>query len=134
MEVYNKLTDFTINIKNISGKVLKTTALGYRSKKVTFIPPSSGNYILELVPAFALQDISWQAKLTESYFYFDPNYIRRQNEMFYPAVSKIVDFSLTNQLKVAPNGYYLFGELWLNATNQNFIRNVIPIQIPTSLK
>ena len=133
-EVYNKLTDFTINIKNFSGKVLKTTALGYRSKKVTFIPPSSGNYILELVPAFALQDISWQAKLTESYFYFDPNYIRRQNEMFYPAVSKIVDFSLTNQLKVAPNGYYLFGELWLNATNQNFIRNVIPIQIPTSLK
>jgi len=133
-DIFIKLTDFTINIKDISGKILSTTALGYKSKKVTFSPPASGNYILELTPAFALEEISWDAKLTESYIYFSPNYVEGQNRIFYPATEERIDFSLTDQLKVAPDGFYLFGELWLDSTNQNFIRNIIPIRILSGLK
>ena len=62
------------------------------------------------------------------------NYIEKQNEILFPAMEKRIHFSLANQLHVAPNGYYLFGELWLDSTNQNFIRNIIPIQISTGIK
>ena len=133
-EIYNKLTDFTINIKNLKGKILKTTALAYKSKKIIFNPPASGNYILELVPAFALEEVSWDATLTESFIYFDQNYIFRQNEMFYPDVEKHIFFSLNDQISVAPNGFYLFGELWIDSTNQNFIRISVPIEIWANLK
>lgn len=133
-DIFNKLTDFTINIKNIQGKIVKTTALAYKSKKVIFSPSQSGNYILELIPAFALEEITWDGTLSESFLYFNQNFIKRQNEIFYPNIEKHIYFSLTDQLKVAPNGYHLFGELFIDSLEQNFIRVEVPIEIMTGLR
>ena len=76
VSVFNKLTDFAINVKDYSNNTLEAEGMTYKNQKFVFIPPSSGDYFLELIPAFAGDDSPyWTARLTESYFTFKKTYI-----------------------------------------------------------
>lgn len=133
-EVFNKFTDFAINIKDYSGKILQSDGLTYRKQKLRFIPEKSGDYLLELLPAFAAQEATdWQAQLTESYYYFNKIAIPAQSEDFYPRVEKDVRFEIDGTLPMAPEGFYLFGEIWLDNNQLYKSRTTIPIHLKTGI-
>jgi tripeptidyl-peptidase II len=131
--IYNKLTDFTINIKNTNGKILKTVGIDGTHTKVTFIPPSSDSYMLELIPAFTYEGQSWNIQIKESFFYFRQPAVTTRRVDFYPFIKKKVYFSLDSPINVAPDGFHLFGEIWIDSLGKNKIRTVVPIKIDSSL-
>ena len=122
-----------MNIKNSSGKILKTKGINNKKNKITFIPPSSDSYILELVPAFTFEGQTWDAEINESFYYFKQPAVNSQNVNFYPYTKKKVFFSFNNQINVAPTGYHLFGEIWIDSAGKNKMRTVVPIEISSSL-
>jgi len=134
-EIFNLFTDFAVNIKDYSGKDLLQTGLTYKKEKIVFIPPSTGSFILELLPAFASKETqSWQASIKESYYLFKEIEISGARYDFYPKIVKNVEFEVDGVLPLAPEGYYLFGEIWLDSTSKNRFRTIIPIQLETGIK
>ncbi len=133
-ETFNLFTDFAINIKDYSGKDLLQTGLSYKSEKLVFIPPETGSYILELLPAFAAKETqSWQATIKESYYLFKDLKISGARYNFYPKIEKNVEFEVDGVIPLAPEGYYIFGEIWLDSTSKNRFRTIIPIQLETGI-
>ncbi len=133
-EVYNYFTDFAVNIKNFEGNVLTADGLTYRKKSITFIPPASGSYILQLIPAFAGHEPRrWNARLTESYYLFNEIPISSGQYNFYPDVKKTVDFNISETLPVAPDGFYVFGEIWLESRDVRAFRTTLPVELFTNL-
>ena len=133
-ETYNLFTDFAINIKDYSGKTLHADGLSYRKLKFTFIPPQAGDYLIEFVPAFASHTAQdWSLTLKESYFYFNKIKIDGGYEEFYPRVNKETDFTVNGQIPAAPEGFYLFGELWLDSSGPYKNRTVVPIKLRTGI-
>jgi tripeptidyl-peptidase-2 len=133
-KTFNMFTDFSINIKDYSGKTLKTDGLTYRKHKLAWIPPASGDYILELIPGFADKEPkNWFGTLTESYHYFKKPEINGAIYNFYPDLKKTLDFTIKGNLIVAPQDYYVFGEIWLDQTDKNRFRNIIPIKLYTGM-
>jgi subtilisin family serine protease len=134
-ETFNLFTDFAINIKDYSGKDLQQSGLSYRKEKIIFAPPSTGEYILELLPAFASKEPQdWQANIKESYYFFNELEINGIGYDFFPKVSKSIDFEVDGLLPVAPHGYHLFGELWLDSSARNRFRTIIPIELETEIQ
>jgi subtilisin family serine protease len=133
-KVYNYFTDFAINIKDINGKSLKTDGLSYRKTKLSFTPPASGKYTLELIPAFAHKfSKDWDIKITESYIHFKKPSISGYTEAFYPNVKKRVNFTLNQNIWVAPSGFSLFGELYLQSVDIDYHKVIVPIEVNSSL-
>ncbi len=133
-ETYNLFTDFAINIKDYSGKTLHADGLSYRKHSFTFIPPQAGDYIIEFVPAFAAHRATdWSLTLKESYFYFNKITIAGGYEDFYPRVRKEVDFTVDGQIPAAPQGFYLFGELWFDNSGIYKSRTTVPIKLHTGI-
>ncbi len=134
-QTFNLFTDFAINVKDYSGKDLVQSGLSYKEEKIVFIPPASGSYILELLPAFASKKAkSWQATIKESYYFFDEIKISGARYDFYPKVQKNVEFDVNGVLPVAPDGYYLFGEIWLDSLSKNRFRTIVPIRLDTAIR
>ena len=132
---FNQLTDFAVNIKDYSDKTLKTAGFTYHKLSIDFYPPESGDYFLELIPAFAsgyTQD--WSAKFTESYYSFNKISIDAAGFELYPGVEKTIEFSIKGNLQVAPQNYNVFGELQINSNTKNYHHVKIPIKIDTGLK
>jgi len=133
-EIFNYFTDFPVNIKDYSGKVFITDGFTTRKLKITFIPEKSGDYILELLPAFAGHETkNWQASLTESYYYYKKQIITGSASTFYPRVWKDCTFRIDGVLPVAPDGFYLFGEIRLDSRDINRFRTIIPVRLSTGL-
>lgn len=133
-EIFNLFTDFAINIIDDTGKILKADGLNYRKTKITFAPPVSGSYVLQLIPGFASKEPkNWQASLKESYYMFKRLNISGGYYDFYPKVKKQVDFEINGVLPVAPDGYYLFGEIWLDSMDIDKYRFVVPVQLYTGM-
>ncbi len=134
-EVFNLMTDFAINIRDYDGKILKADGLTYRKAKISFIPPTSGDYYLELIPAFAEKEAQhWTAKLTESYYLFDQLAVEGSRTVFYPKIEKTVRFKVDGTLPVAPDGFYLFGELRLNSLDKYRFKQTVPMHLYTELR
>jgi len=134
-EVFNMFTDFAVNIKDYSGKILNSDGFSYRKLKISWLPPVSGDYILEFIPGFAKKEPKeWQVSLKESFYLFNKINIESSKNSFYPDVKKNVDFSIYGVLSVAPEDFYLFGEIWLDETNKNHFRHIVPIMLYTGLK
>jgi len=134
-EIFNYFTDFAINIKDISGKALKKDGLTYRKTTINFIPPASGKYILELIPGFAAKESkNWSVKLTESYYHFKKQSVSGSTYEFYPNKEKQVKFRLNGEIPVAPEGFKVFGELFLESTDINRYRIIIPIELKTGIR
>lgn len=133
-ETYNLFTDFAINIKDYSGKTLHADGLSYRKHSFTFIPPHAGDYLIEFVPAFASHSAKeWELTLKESYFYLNKISIDGGYEEFYPRVRKEVRFTVNGQIPAAPQGFYLFGELWLDSSGVYKSRTVVPLKLRTGI-
>ena len=134
-DVFNMFTDFAVNIKDYDGKVLKADGFTYRKLKMTFVPEKSGDYVLELVPGFAAKEArEWTLNLTASYYRFKTISVQGARESFYPRIRKTINFHLSGELPVAPEGYRLFGELWLDSRDAYRFRNVVPILLRTSVQ
>jgi len=101
--------------------------------KVNFIPPTSDDYTLELIPAFTFDGKTWDAHITESFYYFRQPSIKSKNVSFYPFTKKKTFFSINSQIDVAPLGYHLFGEIWIDKTGINKMRTTIPMEISSGL-
>jgi hypothetical protein len=133
-EVFNMFTDFAMSVKNYEGEVLAKDALSYRKGKLTFLVPESDSYILQLVPAFATKEVSnWRARLTESYHKFKQQNIIGTINSFYPKIQKDVSFEIEGTLPVAPDDFYVFGELWLTSTGATKYRVTVPIKLYTGM-
>ncbi len=133
-EVFNLFTDFAVNIKDYSGKVQHSDGFSYRNLIIDFTPEQAGDYILEFIPGFARnQTQDWAVTITESDYYFKKFPIQKDRLSFYPRVEKKVNFDITGQLPVAPDDYYLFGEIWLDSKGSYITRTVIPLQLFTGL-
>ncbi len=134
-EVFNMFTDFAVNVKDYSDKVLKADGFTTRKLKITFVPEKSGDYILEFVPGFAAKEPKdWQVNLKASYYLFKKLSITGPVESFYPGVPKEINFRIKDALPVAPDGYNVFGEVWLDSKKTYRRHTVIPMLIDTSLK
>ncbi len=133
-DVFNLFTDFAINIMNMDEEVLLSDGLSYKSIKLTFYPPTSGDYILKMVPGFASHEATdWNARLTESYFMFKRVKIVSSFYTFYPKVKKEVDFEIDGTIPVAPDGFHVFGEIWLDQQDVNKYRTIVPLELNTSM-
>ncbi|MEJ2052712.1 MAG: S8 family serine peptidase [Calditrichaceae bacterium] len=133
-DVFNMFTDFAVNIKDYSGKILKSDGFTYRKLKISWRPPVSGDYILEFIPGFAGKDPkNWQIFLKESYYWFNEINIESSRYNFYPNVEKTVDFSLYGTLPVAPDGFYLFGQIWMDEIEKYRFRHIVPVELYTGL-
>ena len=133
-EVFNMFTDFAVNIKDYSGKILKSDGFSYRKLKLSWLPPVSGDYILEFIPGFAKKEPRlWQVSLKESFYLFNKIAIESSKYSFYPDVQKNVDFTIYGVLSVAPEDFYLFGEIWLDETDKNHFRHIVPVTLHTGL-
>ena len=133
-EIFNMFTDFAVNIKDYSGKILKSDGFTYRKLKMSWLPPVSGDYILEFLPGFAKKEPKpWHASLKESYYLFNKISIESSKYNFYTDVKKTVDFTIYGVLSVAPEDFYLFGEIWLDEVNKNYFRHTVPIMLFTGL-
>jgi len=133
-EVFNMFTDFAVNIKDYSGKILKSDGFTYRKVKLSWLPPVSGDYILEFLPGFAKKETKpWQVSLKESYYLFNKVNIESSKYNFYTGVKKGVDFTIYGVLSVAPDDFYLFGEIWLDESDKNYFRHTVPVMLFTGL-
>ena len=133
-QVYNLFTDFAINIKDYSGKSLLADGLNYRKHKITWRPPAAGDYILEFIPGFARKvPQSWQLNMVERYYFTRKASITGSRDDYYPGLKKEVEFSINGTLMVAPDGYHLFGEIWLDETGKERFRNTVPLKLHTGI-
>lgn len=131
-EVFNMFTDFAVNIKNYSGKILKSSGFSYRKLKISWLPPVSGEYILEFIPGFAKKEPrSWQVSLKESFYLFNKIPIESRRYSFYPDIQKSVEFTIYGDLSVAPEDFYLFGEIWIDETDKYHYRHIVPVALYT---
>ena len=131
-QVYNLFTDFAINIKDFYGKIIKGDGLSYRNKKIIFRAPKSGEYSLEFIPGFAAKEpTEWDLMLTETFKYKNKIAITGGSSEFYPRVKKEADFTIEGQLPVAPDGFYLSGEIWLDTAGAYKSRTVVPLKLHT---
>ncbi len=134
-EVFNKMTDFAINIRDTKGKILLADGLTYRKKKIEFVPPASGDYYLELIPAFASKKAqNWSADLTETYYTFNKVGLIGARTYFYPRIEKDVHFTVDGSLPVAPDGFYLYGELYLTSLGKYRFKVKVPVNLYTGMK
>jgi hypothetical protein len=98
------------------------------------MPPVSGDYILEFIPGFAKKEPQmWDVSLKESYYLFKKTTIESSKFNFYPDVQKNVDFTIYGELFVAPEDFYLFGEIWLDETDKNRFHHIVPVTLFTGL-
>ncbi|MGD9897841.1 MAG: S8 family serine peptidase [Calditrichaceae bacterium] len=133
-EVFNMFTDFAINIKDNSGKALVQDGLSYRKNTIKFDPPVSGSYTLELIPAFADKNSkNWNIELKESYYFLTKIKLSGDQYDFYPLHKKSVNFSIKGTIPVAPDGFYLFGEIWIDSYGKKQYRDVIPVKLYTGI-
>ncbi len=133
-ETFNLFTDFAINIRDYSDKILKSDGLNTRKDKITFTPPASGSYILELIPAFATHEPEkWTAELTETFHFFKKLPVSGSRYKFYPKIERTVSFEINGTLPVAPEGFYLYGEIWIDSIDVNRYRMVVPVKLDSGL-
>lgn len=129
-QVYNLFTDFAINIKDYNGKSLLADGLNYRKHKITWRPPAGGDYILEFIPGFARKKPqSWQLNMVERHYFTQKTAITGSSDDFYPGLGKEVEFRINGTLLVAPDGYHLFGEIWLDESGKQRFRNRVPLKL-----
>ncbi|NOZ46890.1 MAG: S8 family serine peptidase [Chlorobi bacterium] len=130
IESFNKMTDVAVNIYNSQGKSILSSGLTRKSKIFTFYPPHSGKFTLEIVPAFASDELlndGWDFNLKEEYYYksaigikVDQNY-----KTLYPSKWYDFDFTLSKAYPIAPDGSITFGEiLFYNYDNNDLIKKI----------
>ncbi len=133
-ETFNMFTDFALNIKNMKGEVVARDALSYRKGKIHFAVPASDVYSLQLVPAFAGKETqNWRATLTESFYHFKQVGIIGSVTTFYPKVKKEVEFEIDGTLPVAPDGFHVFGDIWMTTTGATKYRITVPLKLYTGM-
>jgi len=134
-EIFNYFTDFAVNVKDYSGKALVAEGFTYRKLTINFFPKSSGDYYLELIPAFAEHEPkSWQLRLKESDYYFNPIPISGSESSYFPRLKRQSAFTINGVLPVVADGYYLFGEIDLNSKDVNHFKTIIPLQLHTGIQ
>ncbi len=127
---FQRITDFSLNIKDFEGNSLEKDALTYNEIDMEFSPPYSGSFILEMVPAFVNdEDLSWQAGLEEKHIFFDQPRIQRQYVNFYPNVEKDVYFFFDKEIPRTPDGFQLFGSFILNNIGNSGLQTVVPVKL-----
>ncbi len=134
-KAFGRLTDFVVRVKDDNGRVLVNTAMTYAKMEVVFTPESSGRYTLELLPAFGDDENDrWSMDIKQSFNYFRTIRVVSDREDFYPDVTKKLQIRLQKMPQMAPEGYYLYGEVWLDSTEMDALRTSIPIEIRTRIE
>ncbi len=133
-DVFNRLTDFTMQIVTAGGRALENESLTFRKGKISFTPPASDTYYLKLIPAFAdVENTTWNGTVKASYILFKENRIQPDRIKIYPQQKKTVSFTLSKDLPVPPKGYKLFGSLYLNSISTQALRLEVPIVVRATI-
>ncbi len=116
-DIFNKTTDIAVIIKNTEGKDIVSSGLSRKSGEVSFKPPSSGVYTLEISPAFISKESvseGWRCELNEEYYYDKSVSISSSSEIeLLPGIWKEAGFKFSQAIPVSPDGTYSFGKVLL---------------------
>ncbi len=131
-DVYNYLTDFAVNIKDMDGNTVASDGFSNRRLKLSFAPQKAGDYILELIPAFTAKNAKpWEMQVTEKHFRKNPLSVQGGTGNFYPKISEKVHFSIGQEVPVVPAGFFLFGEIVLKSAGPRQFQMTIPVEVRT---
>jgi len=131
-DVYNYLTDFAVNIKDMEGNTLASDGFSNRRLHISFLPGKEGDYILELIPAFTAKNSkAWTLQLTEKHLRKNTLAIEGGMENFYPDLNEKVYFSINQDVPVVPSGFYLYGEIVLKGAGPRPFQMTVPVEVRT---
>lgn len=135
-EDFNKVTDFSFQILDSSGKALSKNALSYRSGgNVSVELPGekdSANYTLELIPAFVDKDLNAKVFIEELTYLSTPIKIDvksagRNSVTLYPNNIKTLDVKFFKpDTKYSADGFG-FGKIYFKSTSTNKTEYELPI-------
>ncbi len=135
-EDFNKVTDFSFQILDTSGKAVSKNALSYRSGgNVSIEIPEdkdSIEYVLELVPAFVSKELSAKVKVNEIIYFpstlsVDVKCDGKTSVTLYPNNIKKLDVKFPNPVIDYAEDYTGFGKIYFNSPTSNKIEYELPI-------
>jgi len=129
---FSRFTDCVVRILDADDRVVLNEAFTYRTLSVTYTPEKSGAYRLQVMPAFTNDaNDAWNMEFLQSFNYFKTISVYGNNETFYPDVEKNIHVRFKSMPSLAPQGYYLYGDIWLDNRRLNALRTTVPIKIHT---
>ncbi|GIV46317.1 MAG: hypothetical protein KatS3mg036_1135 [Ignavibacterium sp.] len=135
-EDFNKVTDFSFQILDSSGKAMSKNALSYRSGgNVSVNLPDgkdSANYVLELVPAFISKDLNANVSVEELTYLsapikLDVKSAGRNSITLYPNNIKTLDVKFVKPEMNYSDDSFGFGKIYFKSTSTNNTEYELPI-------
>jgi hypothetical protein len=121
---FNKMTDIAVNVYDENGKSLMSDGMSRKKEKLTFTPPSAGEYEFEIYPGFISKEVmdkDWTFDLTEKYYYKQPIAINNKALEIFPQKWYDVNLELNTAFPIVPNDFETFGEIYLNNENGDLV-------------
>jgi len=127
-ENYNKCTDLSINIYNDANVIVSRSSFSNNKASIYLKNPDANNpnsktYRVELFLAFTHANHRNWWLITDEYYYLRNTIklnLKHNNKnkcTLYPGIPTYIDFSLSDNPFVTPNGYNLFGSIDIQNSN-----------------
>lgn len=135
-EDFNKMTDFSFQILDSSGKAVSKNALSYRSGGTVSVEmpenKDSASFVLELVPAFVNSELSAKVFVQELTYLPSPIQLEVKNAgkksvTLYPNNIKTIDVKFVKPSISKDNNLMGFGKIYFKSTSTNKSEYELPI-------
>jgi hypothetical protein len=135
-EDYSRITDFTFQILDETGKAVSKGGLSYRTGgSVSVDMPAdkdSATFVLEIIPAFASKELSANLEVKEITYFPSPIHVDaksngREALTLYPNNIKYVDFNFTKPELIIPADANGYGKLYFKSPSTDKSEYELPI-------
>lgn len=135
-EDYSRITDFTFQILDETGKAVSKGGLSYRTGgSVSVDMPAdkdSATFVLEIIPAFASKELSANLEVKEITYFPSPIHVDAKSNgkealTLYPNNIKYVDFNFTKPELIIPADANGYGKLYFKSPSTDKTEYELPI-------
>jgi hypothetical protein len=135
-EDYSKITDFTYQILDNTGKAVSKGGLSYRTGEGISVDMPADNdsikFTLEIIPAFTSKELSANLEVKEITYFSSPVSVDAKNNgraslTLYPNNIKYVDFNFTKPELVIPVDAKGYGKLYFKSPSTETTEYELPI-------
>jgi len=135
-EDFNKVTDFSFQILDSTGKAVSKNALSYRSGGTVSVElpndKDSANFVLELIPAFVNKELSAKIFVQELTYLPTPVQLEVKNAgkksvTLYPNNIKTIDVKFVMPDIYKSDGSLGFGKIYFKSQSTNNTEYELPI-------
>jgi subtilisin family serine protease len=135
-EDFSKITDFTFQILDETGKAVSNGGLSYRTGgSVSVNMPSdkdSAKFVLEIIPAFASKELTADLEVKEITYFPSPISVDAKSNgraalSLYPNNIKYVDFNFSKPEAAIPNDADVYGKLYFKSPSTEKTEYELPI-------